>query len=183
MEEKIKKSFGKLKIDTKRLLICRIENKDKFDLFEIMSDKETAYDDGFTPYQDMNEKYEEDFKSLLLDEMHYAIELKEDHKVIGIMHLTEKTENAVICYEIGYDINPTYRRRGYGSEAVKAIMDYCFNVVNIELMTACVYDWNKKSSNLLKKLGFTQDGKIHKVKGSVQFGLVDMLIFQMPKKR
>jgi len=70
MEEKIKKSFGKLKIDTKRLLICRIENKDKFDLFEIMSDKETAYDDGFTPYQDMNEKYEEDFKSLLLDEMH-----------------------------------------------------------------------------------------------------------------
>lgn len=115
MEEKIKKAFGKLKVDTERLLIRRIENKDKWDLFEVMSDKETGYNDGFAPYQEMNEGYEADFQYLLLDEMHYAIESKEFHKVIGILHLTEKTERAVVCYEIGYDINPAYRRKGYAT--------------------------------------------------------------------
>ncbi|MGH4118011.1 GNAT family N-acetyltransferase [Clostridium sp.] len=177
MEEEIKTVFGKIKIDTKRLLIRRIENKDKLYLFEIMSDKEIAYDDGFIPYQDMNAKYEADFKYLLLDEMHYAIELKEYHKVIGIMHLTKKTERAVMCYEIGYDVNSAYRRKGYATEAVKSIIDYCFNIINIELLTACVYYWNIKSSNMLKKLGFIQEEKIHEAQTHAQFKPVDILSF------
>lgn len=181
MEQEIKKIFQELKIHTERLIIRRIENKDKLDLFEIMSDKETAYDDGFAPYVDMNEKYEADFKYLVSDEMHYAIELKEHHKVIGIMHLTEITERAVMCYEIGYDINPAYRRKGYGTEAVKAIIDYCFEVINIELLTATVYDWNIKSSNLLKKLGFIQEGKIRKVEKHVQLGPVDIVSFYIER--
>jgi RimJ/RimL family protein N-acetyltransferase len=173
----ITKLFEELKIHTDRLMIRRIENKDKLDLFEIMSDKETAYDDGFAPYLEMNEKYEADFKYLVSDEMHYAIELKEQHKVIGIMHLTKNTERAVVCYEIGYDVNPMYRRKGYATESVNAIIDYCFNVINVELITACVYEWNIKSSNMLKKLGFIQEGKIRKAEKHVQFGPVDILSF------
>jgi [ribosomal protein S5]-alanine N-acetyltransferase len=177
MEEDIKRVFEKLQIDTDRLLIRRIEYRDKFDLFEIMSDKETACDDGFTPYQEMNEKYEVDFKYLVSDETHYAIESREHSKVIGIMHLTEKTERAVMCYEIGYVINAAYRRKGYGTEAVKELIDYCFNATNIELFIACVYDWNIKSSNMLKKLGFIQEGKLRKIERHVKFGPVDMLSF------
>jgi ribosomal-protein-alanine N-acetyltransferase len=181
MKQDIKKLFSELKIDTERLLIRRIENKDKLDLFEIMSDKETAYDDGFTPYEAINEKYEADFKYLVTDEMHFGIESKEHHKVIGIMHLTEKTNRAVSCYEIGYDINPAYRRRGYGTEAVIAIADFCFKVINIELLTACVYEWNTKSANMLKKLGFIQEGRIRKAEKHVQMGPVDILSFYMER--
>lgn len=177
MEEELKKEFEELKIDTKRLMIRRIKEKDKLDLFEIMSDKETAYDDGFTPYAEMSEKYETDFLYLLLDEMHYAIELRECHKTIGIMHLTEKAEKDVMCYEIGYDVNPAYRRKGYASEAIEAIMDYCFNVVNAEILTACVYDWNAKSSNLLKKLGFKKDKNSNETGKHVQLGKANILNF------
>lgn len=177
LEQDIKKLFKELIIDSERLVIRRIDTRDKFDLFEIMSDIETAYDDGFTPYQEMNEKYEADFNYLVSDEMHYAIELKSNHKAIGIMHLTEKEERAVMCYEIGYDINPAYRRNGYGTEAVKSIVEYCFNAANIELLTACIYEWNIKSVNMLEKLGFIQEGKFRKAESHVQRGPVDILSF------
>lgn len=177
MEKEIKSNFEKLKIDTKRLLIRRIKNDDKEDFFEIFSDMETAINDGCRPYMEMDEKYEADLKYLVSDEMHYAIELKECHKMIGIMHLTEIPERAVECYELGYDIHPAFRRKGYATEAINAITEYCFNVLDIEMLTASVYDWNKESANLLNKLGFIQEGKIHKAQKHYKFGVVDLLSF------
>lgn len=177
MEEEIKKVFEKLKINTERLLIRRIKNADKEDFFEMFSDTETAINDGSRPYVEMDEKFEADFKYLVSDEMHYTIELKECHKMIGIMHLTKISERAVQCYELGYDIHPTFRRKGYATEAIKSILEYGFNVLDIEMFTATVYDWNKESVSLLNKLGFIQEGKIHKAEKHYKFGVVDLLSF------
>ncbi|MFD3157320.1 GNAT family N-acetyltransferase [Haloimpatiens sp. FM7330] len=177
MEKEIKNNFEKLKIDTERLLIRRIKNDDKQDFFEMFSDAQTAINDGCRPCSEMNEKYESDFKNLVSDEMHYTIELKECHKMIGIMHLTEISERAVECYEIGYDIHHAFRRKGYATEAIKAILEYCFNVLGIEMLTATVYPWNKESVNLLNKIGFIQEGRIHKAEKHYKFGVVDVLSF------
>lgn len=181
MEKEIKSEFGKLEIDTERLLIRRIKDSDKVDFFEMFSDAETAINDGCRPYTEMDKKFESEYKYLVSDEMHYAIELKECHKMIGIMHLTEITKRAVKCYELGYDIHPAFRRKGYATEAIKAIMKYCFNVLDIEMITATVYDWNKESASLLNKLGFIQEGKIHKAQKHYKYGAVDVLWFYKEK--
>lgn len=109
--------------------------------------------------------------------MHYAIELKDCHKMIGIMHLTEILERAVKCYELGYDIHPEFRRKGYATEAINVITEYCFTILDIEMVIAIVYDWNKESVSLLNKLGFIQEGKIHKAQKHYKFGVVNMLSF------
>lgn len=181
IEQDIKEIFKKLRIDTEFLVIRRIQNKDKFDLFEIMNDKETGFDDGFSPYCAMDEEYEAFFEYLTSDETRYAIELKDNQKVIGIINLTDKPERAVTCYELGYDINPQYRRKGYATVAIKAIIDYCFNIVNIDLLTACVFDWNIKSSNMLKKLGFIEEGKVYKAAYHFKLGPVDLISFYKEK--
>lgn len=181
MEEEINSNFEKLEIDTERLLIRRINSSDKEDFFEMFSDAETAINDGCRPYFEMDEKYEADFECLVSDKMHYAVELKEYHKMIGIMHLTEISERAVECYELGYDIHPAFRRKGYATEAIKAILGYCFNGLNIEMITATVYDWNKESMSLLNKLGFIQEGKIHKARKHYKYGVVDLVCFYKEK--
>lgn len=177
MENEIKSNFEKLEIETERLLIRRINNADNEDFFEMFSDEETSINDGAKPYFEMDEGYEADFNYLVSDEMHYAIELKEAHKMIGIMHLSEIPERAVKCYQVGYDIHVKFRRKGYASEAIKAILKYCFNYLEVEMFTATVYDWNKESVSLLNKLGFIQEGKIHKAEKHFKYGVIDLLSF------
>lgn len=181
MDKDIKSNFEKLKIDIEHLLIRRIKDCDKVDNFEIFSDEQTAINDGCRPCSKIDKNYETHFKDLVSDEMHYAIELKQCHKMIGILHLTKVSERAVKCYEIGYDIYCSFRRKGYATEAIKAIIKYCFNILSIEMITATVYDWNKESANLLNKLGFIQEGKIHKAEKHYKYGIVDVLSFYKEK--
>ncbi|GKX65345.1 GNAT family N-acetyltransferase [Inconstantimicrobium mannanitabidum] len=176
MRTEIKNSFKGLEINTERLLIRHIENKDRNDFFEIFSNEETAINDGIRPYVEMDKRYEADFK-YISDQMHFAIELKEGNKMIGIMHLTEILERAVECYEIGYDIHYAFRRKGYATEAINAIIEYCFNFLGIEMLVALVNEWNEESISLLNKLGFLQEGKIHKAQKHYKFGVVDQLSF------
>ena len=56
----------------------------------------------------------------------WAVILKETGKVIGDCGLTMQIINGQIKPEIGYHIRKDYQRRGYASEAAKAVRDWAF---------------------------------------------------------
>jgi RimJ/RimL family protein N-acetyltransferase len=64
--------------------------------------------------------------------------------------------------EIGYTLAPEHQGQGYAFEAVKAIIDYLFSTLKKHRITASVDPENQKSINLLKKLGFRQEGYFKK---------------------
>jgi ribosomal-protein-alanine N-acetyltransferase len=88
------------------------------------------------------------------------------------MDVEDRTEKA---YEIGYIINKDYRRKGYASEAVNAIINDFFLKDGAKFITAGVFSFNKKSMHMLEKLGFVKVGITHNAMNHCKYGLIDMI--------
>lgn len=56
------------------------------------------------------------------DKGRFVIELKQEHKVVGLIQLFQADNRAVWAYKIGYVINKNYRKQGYAYEAVSYVM-------------------------------------------------------------
>jgi RimJ/RimL family protein N-acetyltransferase len=60
--------------------------------------------------------------------------------------------------EIGYAVEPAYRRRGYATEAVQAMLVWATREHHIRWFVASVGPTNVASLTLVKNLGFAQTG-------------------------
>ena len=84
----------------------------------------------------------------------FAIIDKEKDELIGncslfdIDHLNRKAEFGIF---IG---NKTYWGKGYGTEATKLILDYGFNILNLNSIMLRVYSYNKRGIRSYEKSGF-----------------------------
>ncbi len=88
------------------------------------------------------------------------IEAKQSSKAIGTAILKDidyKNGNASIHIKIcGSD----YRGKGYGSQAIKAIINYGFNELRLHCIYAQINEDNVVSLKVFKKCGFTLEGKL-----------------------
>lgn len=86
-----------------------------------------------------------------------AIELKDTGNLIGdiAIHTLPEDINQV---EIGFSLNPIYQNKGFGIEAVKRLIEYIFNVLNMHRVIAITDARNKPSVKLLEKVGFRKEG-------------------------
>ncbi len=85
-----------------------------------------------------------------------AVILKANHQFIGwagIKYVTEKEDNKTNFYDLGYRLMPEYWGQGYGHEAAKAVLDYGFMHLNIQLIYASVDENHKASKRILEKIG------------------------------
>ena len=61
--------------------------------------------------------------------------------------------------EIGYDLHDdAYKRNGYMSEALEAIIAYGFTSMNLNRIEACIGPQNIASRKLIEKMNFKQEG-------------------------
>ena len=81
--------------------------------------------------------------------------------------------------EIGYELHSDYWRQGIMSEAVQAVLQFCFGRLCLHRVEADVIEGNAASAALLRKAGFTLEGiwREREVKGGAyhslwQFGLL-----------
>ena len=63
---------------------------------------------------------------------------------------------------IGYMLQPAARRKGYGSEAVRMMVDYLFLNHDVVRIQAETHPDNAGSQQVLQKAGFTKEGLIRK---------------------
>lgn len=68
-----------------------------------------------------------------------------------------KTDLANHRAEIGYMLHPNYWRKGIISEALKATLNFGFDVINFHTVQANINPKNNASRQLLLKNGFTQE--------------------------
>ena len=87
----------------------------------------------------------------------WGITLKEADAVIGAvsLHSWYRTHR---CATVGYDLAHAYWGRGIGSEAVRAVLHFGFEQLNLNRIEAPTIADNHESVGLLKKLGFTLEG-------------------------
>ena len=150
-------------IETERLILRKFNIEDSKDCLEFLSDKETCYlDGGYEPFFEMDDKFKDLMNRFSKQEGRIMIELKSENKVVGTLNLRESMFRVVNSVEIGYCLSPNYRRCGYASEAIQAIIYYLIHVCNVQMITAKAYEKNYPSIHLLEKLGFKYEGKLHK---------------------
>jgi RimJ/RimL family protein N-acetyltransferase len=80
--------------------------------------------------------------------------------------------------EIGYDIIPSERSKGYGTEAVQIMVDYLFLSKDVSRIQAVTNVGNKASQRVLEKAGFEKEGTLRKV-GHVRGRPTDAYIYSI----
>ena len=82
----------------------------------------------------------------------YAIALPDTDEMIGMVGMgLEDTVNEV---EIAYFMNEKHQRKGYTKEAVRALVNWCFEVSNIPYLILTIDCANIPSCRLAEKCGF-----------------------------
>jgi ribosomal-protein-alanine N-acetyltransferase len=64
--------------------------------------------------------------------------------------------------EVGYTIIPSERMKGYGTEAVKLMINYLFSTKNVCRIQAMTDTRNKPSQKILERNGFVKEGVLRK---------------------
>jgi [ribosomal protein S5]-alanine N-acetyltransferase len=59
---------------------------------------------------------------------------------------------------IGYVIDPAHQRLGFATEAVSAMIDFCFGELGLHRLQALIVPENAASRALAEKLGFRREG-------------------------
>lgn len=62
--------------------------------------------------------------------------------------------------EIEYCIGSEFQRRGYATEATKAIIGYGFEKINLHKIQICTKTINEPSKRVIEKCGFTYEGTL-----------------------
>lgn len=87
-----------------------------------------------------------------------------DDKLIGTVSL-EKIDWINRCATLGIFIgDKDYRNKGYGTEAIKLILDYGFNYMNLFNIKLDVMEFNERGIKCYKKCGFKEAGRRRKCK-------------------
>ncbi len=172
-----------LYIETERLIIRRYETKDAAPLYEMDHDRNSCYmDGGYEPSEQMDEAYFEKMAGFAEDESRYVIAHKDTNEAFGLIHLMPTEDRVVDTLEIGYIVNPSQCRKGYAFEAVNALVEVLLEELHLDMIIAGAIEENVPSLNMLKKLGFTYEGKRHKAFWYPPKGPVDMMMFYKERK-
>ena len=150
-------------LETERLLMRRLAASDIKEIRELRGNPETM---KFIPRPlvTTDEEALEHFK--MIDEkiennsgINWAITLKGNPKLIGIIgHYRIQPENHR-C-ELGYMILPQYNGQGIVTEAIKVVLEYGFDDLNMHSIEAVIDPENFASERVLIKNGFVKEAHI-----------------------
>lgn len=150
-------------LETNRLILRPIQKEDVEDIFNCwMRDEKVsqymcwkASDDieearGFVQFELEQLESDKWFRWIILD--------KETGNIIGTCLVFFNDEEN--HWDVSYNLGRAYWSKGYTTEAMREVMHFAENVLN---MTECVTSYakvNKASANVLHKLGFVDEKEI-----------------------
>lgn len=169
-----------LTLETPRLTIRHVRMEDaNADYFAMLSDEHGCLMDGYEPLAAMDETFFERMTFICRDTARYAVVHRESGRVIGEVGLRPMDDRGVPYALLDYKIHPSFRRRGYGREAVSALLDACFQQLGMPLIAAAIFPQNEASLRLIGRLGFTCEGLRRMSCAHDRFGPMDEMIFSL----
>ena len=103
-------------------------------------------------------KEREILEKLSKEGYHFSIVKLSNDELIGICGLL-KVDQVNKTAEVGIFIgNKRYWGKGYGTEAINLLLDYSFNLLNLNSIFLRVHSFNKRAITCYKKSGFKEIG-------------------------
>lgn len=155
-----------VKLVGKKVVLCPVEKKDLKLLQKWVNDLEVTMFTTRAPFVFTFEdevKWLKDLKKRKND-IHLTIVDKKKGNIIGITSL-HNINSAYRTADFGIMIgDKRYWSKGYGTEATILMLDFAFNVLNLNNIMLGVYDFNKRAQRVYTKLGFKKIGERRKSK-------------------
>lgn len=152
------------KVETDRLVLRQRTIDDVPDMFAYVSLENVAYPAGLPPIATMEDEYDY-FENRYYQNLEkanlpsgYGITVKGSDHIIGSCDFNHRHEDDV--FEIGYMLHPDFWGRGYMTEAVSALIEIGFTLLNLHKVEIRCYGSNKQSQRVAEKLGFTLEARI-----------------------
>ena len=168
-------------LKTERLILRRWAESDAESLFEYAKDPDVGPVAGWPAHQSVDESLNV-IRNVFRGKEAYAICLKTDEKAIGAIELklngrTDMTDRDDEC-ELGYWLGKPYWGQGIMPEAVKAVIDYLFNDLDLDFLTCGYYDFNAQSKRVQEKCGFKPYRKLNMDTrlGTIEPGVLNLLV-------
>ncbi len=157
---------GTQRLETGRLILRRYVNADAAAMY-----KNWASDQEVTrfltwpthPNQEVSGRVIEDWVNQYSDDSyyHWAIILKDNgEEPIGDIAVVSLKENVSMAH-VGYCIGRNWWHQGITSEALKAVMEFLFDVVDVNRIEARHDPRNPNSGKVMEKCGMKYEGTLH----------------------
>ena len=141
-----------IRYETERLILRNYAEIDVDDYFAYMRLDVVALHEDFAPYSFAQCKEAVDAR--LNDDTFLVAQLKTDGRVIGDVCYRP---GAYGTYEIAYDFNPAYGKRGYATEACTKLIEHLFGFLEARRLYVGCNEGNEASWRLLERLGFRRE--------------------------
>jgi ribosomal-protein-alanine N-acetyltransferase len=172
------------RLETNRLILREMHLCDADALYQILSDEAVTqyYDDeAFTDIsqaQDQIESWENGYKNRW--SLRWGIALNSGGGILGTcgyygFHTWHQRA------AIGYELARSHWRKGLMTEALTAILNFGFEVMELNRVQASVIPGNISSIRLLENLGFANEGLLAQYENWGGKGFVDLYMFGLLK--
>lgn len=144
------------RLETERLILRDWRLDDLDDLYEYAKNKSFGVLTGWKPHENKEEsaKALDGFISDTKNDR-FAIVLKNTGKVIGAVNLSpDENRGKYYAKYINYVLGTDYWGSGYMTEAVRRMIRYAFEELNIDLLSAFHYPHNVRSKHVIERCGF-----------------------------
>ena len=146
-------------LETDRRIIREWSQMDLEDFFEYAKVDGVGQMAGWKPHTSIQES-KTILELFIKEKKTFALELKENHKVIGSLgletlslSLSDEYEN-LVGREIGYVLSKDYWGKGLMPEAVNRVIKFCFEKENYDYLMCSHFIINSQSKRVIEKSGF-----------------------------
>ena len=146
-----------VRLKTERLLLREWSMDDLSDLFEYAKVDGVGQMAGWPPHRNIEES-KTILARFIAGKRTFCIEY--DGKAIGSVGIEKYKEEVFPEYqekkgrEIGYVLSKDYWGRGFMTESVKAVIAYCFDVLDLDFLACGHFLHNQRSWRVQEKCGF-----------------------------
>jgi len=152
-------NLGQTQIETERLRLRPWQETDVDDFYAYASVPGVGEMAGWKPHESIDVSREV-LQMFLAAQDHFALVCKENQKVIGSLGLNKSWANddpefsALRLKDIGFVLSKDYWGQGLMAEAVSAVIDLCFDELELDAVTSGHNPANVQSKRVLEKCGF-----------------------------
>lgn len=168
-------------METRRLYIRHIEEKDIDDFYEFASDERVGPAAGWASHKSKEESLQF-LRTLATQEHQYALIYKGNQKMIGsiAIHIDKRRINPDAGL-LGFVLHPLYWNRGIMPECVSCILSFAFTTLHMDIVSVCHYTDNMKSQRVIQKCGFQYEGTLRKAQILYNGEVKDLCMYSMLK--
>ncbi|TFK40553.1 acyl-CoA N-acyltransferase [Crucibulum laeve] len=146
---------------TKRLSLRAFQSGDEDKLLSLFNNALVApmMNDGFV--RPHGPKFKETLKEIAEGSLMFCvIEEVEGEAFVGMAGFFNKPEAKNRCGEISIAILPEFWNKGYGTEAIRFMVDHGFHSLALHRISLGVHAINDRAIAVYRKIGFIEEGRI-----------------------